>query len=111
MATIFWRGIFVAMVVAACRWAVAGEDGDPCLPALPATTVQLPTFGISIDAEGTLDARTFREFDGKLLAERLAAAKAARPGDLWARAKLRKVSLPRLETAIAAEIAAGRRPD
>ena len=43
------------------------QEGKPPLP-LPATTVQLPTFGISIDAEGTLDARTFRDFDGKLLA-------------------------------------------
>ena len=81
------------------------------MPGLPATTVQLPTFGISIDAEGTLDARTFRDFDGKLLAARLAAAKAAKPGDLWAPAKLRKLSLVRLEAVVAAEIAAGRGPD
>src|SRR5207253_1189851 len=79
-------------------------------PFLPATTVQLPTFGISIDAEGTLDARTFKDVDGRLLAERVAAAKASRPGDLWATAKLRKVSLTRLEGAIQIDRVAGREP-
>src|SRR5206468_3527435 len=61
-------------------------------------------------AEGTLDAHTFKDFDGKLLAERLAAAKAARPGDLWAGAKLRKLSLTKLEAAVRAELAVGREP-
>ena len=67
-----------------------------------------PHFGISIDADGTLDVRTLKDFDGKLLAERLAAARAAKPGDLWAVAKLRKVSLTRLEAAVQAELARGR---
>jgi hypothetical protein len=86
-----------------------GQDGNP--GNLPATTVQLPTFGISIDAEGTLDARTFREFDRRLLLARLAAAEAARAGDLWAVSKLRKVSLVRIEKALAEGRAAGREPD
>jgi hypothetical protein len=46
-----------------------------------------------------------------LLAERRAAARAAKPGELWAGAKLRKVSLVRLEAAVRDEIAAGREPD
>jgi Protein of unknown function (DUF1598) len=111
MATILSRGALVAILIVACHQAASAQDRNPILPGLPATTVQLPTFGISIDAEGTLDARTFKDFDGKLLAERLAAAKKAKQGDLWAGAKLRKVSLPRLEAALAAELAAGRQPD
>jgi hypothetical protein len=100
-----WEGWLVACcVVLAVR--LAGGQGN-----LPATTVQLPTFGISIDAEGTLDAKTFRDFDRRLLTERLAAAKAAGAGDLWAVSKLRKVSLVRLEREIAAVREAGREPD
>jgi hypothetical protein len=101
-----------ALVAALCGAAVAAaQEDDDFIGVLPATTVQLPTFGIAIDAEGTLDARTFKDFDRKLLRERLAAAKAARPGEIWAVAKLRKISLRRLEGALAAEIAAGRGPD
>jgi hypothetical protein len=110
MATILVRCGAIALLAWA---ATASAQDDKKVPAgnLPATTVQLPSFGISIDAEGTLDAKTFRDFDGKLLAERLAAAKAARPGEIWAAAKLRKVSLVRLEAALLAVIAAGREPD
>ncbi len=90
--------------------AASAQEGVP--PGnLPATTVQLPTFGISIDADGTLRARTFKEFDGRLLRERLTAARAARPGGIWAESKLRKVSLVKLEAAVRAELAAGRQPD
>jgi uncharacterized protein DUF1598 len=99
-----------AAVLAWCS-AAAAQDNLPLPGFLPATTVQLPTFGISIDAEGTLAARTFTEFDGRLLRERLAAAKAAKPGDVWSVSKLRKVSLSRLEAALQAELAAGRQPD
>jgi hypothetical protein len=116
MSTRLVRGYRIAALCLGLSLAAAaagGQDnsGNVILGTLPATTVQLPTFGISIDAEGTLDARLFKEFDRKLLLERLAAAKAARQGDLWAPAKLRKVSLVRLERALAAEIAAGRQPD
>ena len=110
MATQFFRGGAFLAALLVCATAAA-QDDDGFIGVLPATTVQLPTFGIAIDAEGTLDARTFKDFDRKLLRERLAAAKAAKPGELWAAAKLRKVSLVRLEAALAAEIAAGRGPD
>jgi hypothetical protein len=110
MATPVFRGGAFLLALFVCAVASAQND-DGFIGVLPATTVQLPTFGIAIDAEGTLDARTFKDFDRKLLRERLAAAKAAKPGELWAAAKLRKVSLVRLEAALAAEIAAGRGPD
>lgn len=111
MATSISRGGVFVLALLFCSTAAAQNDDGGFIGVLPATTVQLPTFGIAIDAEGTLDARTFKEFDGKLLRERLAAAKAAKPGELWAMAKLRKVSLVRLEAALAAEIAAGRGPN
>jgi hypothetical protein len=118
MATRLVRGKLVAALCLALSLAPTakgqdngGNNGNVIVGNLPATTVQLPTFGISIDAEGTLDARLFKDFDRKLLLERLAAAKAARQGDLWAAAKLRKVSLVRLEKALAAEVAAGRQPN
>src|SRR4051812_26121183 len=65
-----------------------------------ATTVQLPTFGISVDAEGLLDAKLFKQPNSNLINERLAAVKAAKPGDLFALANLRHVSLRRLEEAV-----------
>src|SRR5262245_33411667 len=111
MDTGYVRGVAFGLCLGAMCAAATGQEVPPALPPfLPATTVQLPTFGISIDAEGTLDARTFKDFDGRLLAERIAAAKAAKPGDLWAAANLRKISLRRLEAAIGAEAAAGRQP-
>jgi len=111
MATRLFRGGACAAILYFAAAASAQDNGNVIVGNLPATTVQLPTFGISIDAEGTLDAKLFREFDRKLLVERLAAAKGAKHGDVWAGAKLRKVSLVRLERAVAAEIAAGRQPD
>jgi hypothetical protein len=117
MATRLFRGgrwvgaIAVPLVVIAAAAGQNDDDDDVIIGNLPATTVQLPTFGISIDAEGTLDARVFRDFDRKLIAERMAAAKAAKAGDIWAGAKLRKISLVRLEAALVADLAAGRQPD
>jgi hypothetical protein len=111
MATSISGGVICGLCLGITCATVAAQEVPAVLPPFrPATTVQLPTFGISVDPEGTLDARTFKEFDGKLFAERIAAAKAAKPGDLWAGSKLRKVSLRRLEAAIQAEKAAGRGP-
>ena len=73
-----------------------------------ATTVQLPTFGVAIDAEGVLDVKTFSDPGGRLRAERLAAVKADMPEDLRKFTKLRKISLRRLETAIAERLKAGK---
>ena len=92
--------------------AAGAQENPPNNPfPLPATTVQLPTFGISIDADGVLSLKSFSDAAGRLRAERLAAAKAAPPGSVAAASKLRKVSLNRLERAIRQEIKAGRPPD
>ena len=60
-----------------------------------ATTVQLPTFGISIDADGVLTAKTFVNPDGRLVALRRAALGQV-PGNLARPSANRKVSLVRL---------------
>lgn len=65
-----------------------------------ATTVQLPTFGVSVDAEGELTVKSFTDPTGRLKAERIAAARAKLPGDIAARSELRKISLVRLEKAL-----------
>jgi hypothetical protein len=112
MATSAWRGVLILATIYGVASSVArGQDDGGFVGILPATTVQLPTFGISIDAEGTLDLKTVKDFDGRLLRERLAAARGAKPGELWATAKLRKISLVRLEAAVADAIAAGKRDE
>lgn len=76
-----------------------------------ATTVQLPTFGIAIDADGVLSLKAFPDPTGALLAKRVAEAKAGLPADIRAWSDLRKLSLVKLERAIAAKLAAGEKPD
>jgi len=75
------------------------------------TTVQLPTFGVAVDANGVLAVRTFADPTGKLQAERVRAAKAQLAADLLARSPLRKVSLLRLEAAIRRRLDEGKKPD
>jgi hypothetical protein len=95
------------MVVAAFCLTAAAWAHDP--PA--ATTVQLPTFGVAVDADGVLSLKMFEDPGGKLRADRLAAAKAGMPGNLLAPAKLRHVSLVALERALAKRFQAGQPPD
>lgn len=75
------------------------------------TTVQLPTFGISVDAKGVLEIRTYEDPTGELRRQRLAAAQAALPKDLLRASPLRKVSLRRLDAALKESLAASRKPD
>ena len=75
------------------------------------TTVQLPQFGIAIDADGVLSLKVFRDPRGALTAKRVAAARDALAGDLFAPAKMRMVSLVRLERAIKKKLDAGDQPD
>jgi hypothetical protein len=76
-----------------------------------AVAVQLPTFGVSVDAEGVLNVKKFEDPTGQLRQQRLRAAQQALAGDLAAASKLRMVSLPRLERALAARLAEGNPPD
>lgn len=66
-----------------------------------ASVVQLPVFGVAVDAEGVLTHVVGEVPGGRVASERVAAARAGLPADLFDPSKLRKVSLGRLERAIA----------
>ncbi|QDU96895.1 DUF1598 domain-containing protein [Lignipirellula cremea] len=105
MYRIFHAATIAAVLAAGCFL------GDRVAWSQAATTVQLPQFGIAIDAEGVLSMEMHRDPGGRLRTLRLAEARAAMPADLMAAADLRKVSLVKLEKALRAELAAGREPD
>ena len=69
--------------------------------------VQLPTFGVTIDGNGLLEVATVEDPSGKLRAERAKAARAGLRGNVARRSTQRKISLRRLEQAIARALAAG----
>lgn len=76
-----------------------------------ATTVQLPTFGVSITADGVVQVQTIADPTGTLRAQRVQAAQQNLPLDVQARSPLRKVSLVRLEQAWRRRREAGQLPD
>ena len=71
-------------------------------------TVQLPTFGVAIDADGVLQVKSEVDPTGRLRAQRLAASQAALPRDIAHAVPLRKLSLVRLEREINQRLAAGK---
>ncbi len=75
------------------------------------TTLQLPEFGVAVDAQGVVQLKTFAADDPPLRARRLAAAQAALPADVQRPSPLRKVSLVRLERALAHGLTADQPPD
>ena len=81
------------------------------LSAQNATVVQLPTFGVAVDADGVLTVKEVRDPGGRLLAARIAAARGKLPADVAAPSKLRFVSLNRLEAATEKRIDAGKPVD
>src|SRR5437762_10316566 len=97
---LYFAGGFAAVAVVPCRAAVA--------QAAPATSVQLPSFGIAIDAQGVLSIKEFNDPTGRLMRERQQAAQAQLPGDVARVSPLRKVSLRRLEAAVSRQLAAGK---
>ena len=84
------------------------------LPALTATqalgqdgiTVQLPVVGVSIDANGVLTAKEFTDPGRQIEARNLAAAKNLN-AEVQQKSSLRKISLKRLEAAVAKAISDG----
>jgi len=76
----------------------AGQQGS---------TIQLPTFGVAVDAEGVLTVKAFPDPGGRLHAKRVAAAKEMLPRDVAARSEIRKVSLVALERAVRKRLDAG----
>ena len=94
-----WIG--VAMVVSVVASVAPGQQ----------ITVQRPTFGVSIDADGVLSTKAFPDPTGKLFGKRVANARGAQPADMQGWSELRKVSLVGLERALAARLDAGKQPD
>jgi hypothetical protein len=86
------------------------DEVDPLAP-LAATTVQLPTFGVAVDADGVLALKSFPDPGGVWRAQVVAMARRRLPPNLQARSKLRKVSLVRLEQAIVRKLEAGQTID
>ena len=67
------------------------------------------TAGVAVDAEGVLRKQVYEDPTGELTRRRIAAAQAALDGELSQASSLRKVSLNRLEAALAEQIELGRR--
>ena len=101
-------GLTIASMLAALPAHAQDSKGNNGSGINSATTVQLPTFGVWIDAEGVLDVKTFSDPGGRLRLERMAAVKADLPADLRKLTKLRKISLRKLEAAIAERLKAGK---
>ena len=87
-----------------CGQVVDDKDADN------ATTVQLPTLGVSIDSNGVLSFKSVVDPTGNLRAERVRAARASLGGDVARPSKLRKISLRRLESAVRERMKQGKKP-
>jgi len=85
-------------------WGLAASVLLLARPALgqKATTVQLPTFGVAIDAAGLLEMKAVPDPMGQLHCRRVQIAKAGLPQDLQRKTPLRFISLVRLEEALEA---------
>lgn len=66
--------------------------------------------GVIINPSGVMQIKVFPDADGKTMRDRILQARAALAADIAKPSPLRKVSLNRLEKAVAAEVAAGRKP-
>lgn len=96
--------VFIALILfETFSFASAQETGDRAVQAFSqpiATTVQLPTFGVSFDADGVLEMQTFHDPTGRLREKQRGAAAIAVRGELGKVNKERKVSLVRLDDAL-----------
>jgi hypothetical protein len=76
--------------------------------AQPATTVQLPVLGVSVDANGQLTTNSIIDPTGELIRQRIAAIEHRLPKNIAKPSKLRKISLRRLDKVIAEYVENGR---
>lgn len=91
------------LIVLCLPWMLTGS----ALAQINGTTLQLPTFGVAVDADGVLRMKEVGDRDGRLLAARIAAARGKLAADVAVPSKLRFISLNRLEAAIDAKLKAG----
>ncbi len=66
--------------------------------------------GVLVDGHGVLKMRTYEDPGGRLMRERVLAARAALPQDICRKSPLRKISINRLETALQDAIENNRQP-
>ena len=104
------RALIFLVVLNLCSLGRAQQDVLPPAKNGAATTVQLPTFGISFDADGVLELKTFSDPTGALTQQRLAAARVRLAHPVAQASRLRKVSLVRLEKALRARLDARQEP-
>ena len=81
-----------------------------CVVAATAATMFAQTAGVDVDAEGVLRTRIVNDPSDRLTRERLAQAKARLNPDLARPSEMRKISLNRLEAALAEQIRLGGGP-
>lgn len=82
--------------------------------AQPASVVQLPTFGVAIDADGVLSVKRFPAMRPRVAAALVAEAAArgeAIDADVFSTSPLRKISLVRLRAAVRKSLDAGKAPN
>jgi hypothetical protein len=91
--------VAIGLVAANACW------GQPIFQ--PATTVQLPVFGVAINADGVLTAHKFEDPDLDRFLRRVQAAQQRLPANLFAESGARKISLARLDRAIDKALANG----
>ncbi len=73
----------------------------------PATTVQLPVFGVAVSPDGVLEHVQFAPPGGQLFRQRAAAARACLDQEIQQASQLRQISLARLQTEIRKQAANG----
>ncbi|MBN2216380.1 MAG: DUF1598 domain-containing protein [Pirellulales bacterium] len=92
---ILFASVVAALALGHGSWAWAQDDDDD-------DSGEAQMAGVYVDAEGVLHKRVVRDPDGHLMRERISAARTAIDTDVFARSKLRKISLNRLEAALRA---------
>ena len=90
--------------------ALAAACVSLAIPSLAQAQLFQPNAGVMIDSKGVLTTVTVPDPDGQQMQARLQAAKATLNADVAKTSKLRKISLTRLEKALAKQIADGRQP-
>lgn len=95
-------GLVVSLAANPSAWAQNNGNVNNFIGQLPA--------GVMVSPDGVLRVKTFTDKTGQLTRARIAEAKARLAGDLAKPAEMRKVSLNRLEAAIAERLAAGESP-
>ena len=94
--------VFSVLFLELSRFSILSAQDDNFRPA---TTVQLPVFGVAVDPEGVLQHKQFAAAGGQIFVERARAALAVMDQDLAKKSPMRKVSLNRLLAAVQLELA------